>query len=104
MLTGEQRSQERDDHSDHVDSQLELQEFLDRVVDVSTPHDGFHDRVEVIVQKNNIAGITGHLGSLDTHGEANIGSFQGRRIIGTLKLRKNGFTIASHSDHISTFN
>ena len=98
-------------HSHNIDRQLELQEFFYAVVDISSPHNGFHDTVEIIVQKNNVAGFTGHLGPCDSHGESDVGFFQSGGVIGTYYYYKYGknylwgnwITISSDSHYISSF-
>lgn len=46
-----------------IDSQLELKELGNGVVDVAAPHDGFHDGGEVVVGKNDVGGFLGHVGT-----------------------------------------
>ena len=52
-------------HGHDVDSQLELQELGDRVVDVTAPHDCLDDAVEVVVRQDNVGRFFGHVRSGD---------------------------------------
>ena len=72
-----------DDDSHHVDSELELEEFFDGVVYITAPKDGTDDRVEVVIQKDDVTSFTGDFGTLDTHGKANVSLLQSRGVIGT---------------------
>jgi len=49
------------DDSDTVDGQLELEELGNAVVDVTTPHDGFHYRREVVIGQNNVRRLLGYI-------------------------------------------
>ena len=62
-----------EDHGVDVDSELELQETLDVVVDVSSPLGSFHDRGETVVHDDDIGGHLADIGSCHAHTEANIG-------------------------------
>lgn len=57
---------ERNDHGDHIDGQLELQELGDAVVDVPPPHDGFDDAGEVVVRQDDVGRLLRHVRSGDS--------------------------------------
>ena len=59
----EASTEEREDDSDDVDGELELKELRDAVVDVPSPHDGFHDAIEIVVRQNYIGRLFGNIGS-----------------------------------------
>ena len=46
---GDYRANEGDDQGAHVNSQLELEETLDVVIHIATPHSSFNDRGEVVI-------------------------------------------------------
>ena len=52
-------ARERYNDSHHVDGELELEELGDAVVNVSSPHDGFHDAGEVVVGENDVGCLLG---------------------------------------------
>lgn len=53
------RSDENQQERHNIDSQLELEELSDVVVDSSTPHDGPYDGPELVVQNNHICSNQG---------------------------------------------
>ena len=64
MLDGTSRYEDESD-SDDVDSELELDEFGNRIVHVSAPHDGLHDTSKVVVCEDDIGSFLGDVGSGD---------------------------------------
>jgi hypothetical protein len=48
-------------NSNHVDGQLELQEFGDAVVDVAAPQHCFHNAAEVVVSQDDVGRLFGHV-------------------------------------------
>ncbi len=52
---------EGDDEGDQVDGQLELQEFSDRIVYVSAPHDSSNDGSKVVIQQDNVTGLLSNI-------------------------------------------
>lgn len=52
---------ERHDHGHHVDSQLELKELGDAVIDVPSPHDGLDDAGEVVVSQDDVRSLLCHI-------------------------------------------
>jgi len=59
-------SDEGEQHGDHVDGQLKLEELGDAVVDVTTPHDRLDDAREVVVGQHNIGRLLRHVRPRDT--------------------------------------
>jgi hypothetical protein len=59
-------SKDGNNDGDNVDSELELEEFGDAVVDVSTPHDSFDNGAEVIVRQNDVRRFFCHICASDT--------------------------------------
>jgi len=47
--------------SHNIDSKLELKKFWNAVIDISAPHNCLHDAAEVIVSKNDIWRLLGHI-------------------------------------------
>lgn len=56
---------EGDDDCHDVDRQLELEEFRDAVVDVTSPHDGLDDAGEVIVGQDDVRSFLSNVSSSD---------------------------------------
>lgn len=56
-LASHNSAQQAHEHSADIDCQLELDEFLDRQEHVATPHHGLFDRVEVVVQENDVRSL-----------------------------------------------
>lgn len=52
---------ERDNHSHHVDGQLELKELRNAVVYIPSPHDGLDDAGEVVVCKDDVRSLLRHV-------------------------------------------
>jgi len=50
----ETSSKECDNDGNNVDSQLELKELCDAVVDIAAPHHRLHDTREIVVGQNDI--------------------------------------------------
>jgi hypothetical protein len=59
-------SDEGNNHGDHVDSELELQEFCDAVVHVAAPHDRLHDAAEVVVSQDDVGRLLGYVCARNT--------------------------------------
>jgi len=79
-------------NSNHVDGKLKLQELGDRIVHVTTPHHSLDNRVEVVVDQNNIRRLLGHRCALDAHRESNVGLLKRRTVVSA---------VASHRDHLT---
>jgi len=60
------RPDEGKDDSDDVDSELELKELRDAVVDVATPHDRLDNAGEVVVGQHDVRRLFGHVSARDT--------------------------------------
>merc|ERR1712127_401040 len=76
------------DQSDDIDSQLELKESSDVVIDISSPLASFHNGGEVVILDNNIGSSVGNL-STGVHGEADVGLSQGWRVVGSVSSDSN---------------
>jgi hypothetical protein len=83
IFTKEDGTHEHEDHCDDVDSELELEELADGVKDVTAEFDGGESGAEIVSGKNDLGRILGGIGA-SSHGEANIGAFERRRVIGTV--------------------
>jgi len=81
---GDSRSNEDGEHSDNINSQLELQEFSNVVKDVSSELDGSHNRSEVVIHKNNVASFLRNLSSSDTHGKSDISLLKSWSIVSSI--------------------
>lgn len=116
------RTNECDDDRNDVDSELELKELGDRIVDVAAPHNRFNDRSEIVVREDNVGCLLGDVRTRNSlkntvdvispwemirgviefpnvtanyasyHSEADVRLLQRRTIIGT---------VASDSDHLT---
>ena len=53
------------DDSHHVDSELELEELGDAVIDVAAPHDRLHNAREVVISQNDVRGFLGYVSTSD---------------------------------------
>jgi len=92
LLTEEASASEDEEHGNNVDSELELEELADIVIDVTTESNGSQNRAEVVIHKLDITSVLGNIGASDSHSETNIRSVESRRVVGT---------ISSHSDSLS---
>lgn len=63
---GDARAREGDDHGHNVHSQLELKEFGDAVVNISSPHNCFNNACKVVICENNIRRLFSDVSSSDT--------------------------------------
>ena len=62
---GDAGSGEGHNDGDHIDSELELQELGDAVVDVPAPHHSLHDAAEVIVCQDDVRRLLRHVRPCD---------------------------------------
>jgi hypothetical protein len=92
LLTEEASASEDEEHGNNVDSELELEELADIVIDVTAETDGSQNRAEVVIHKLDIASVLGNIGASDSHSETNIRSVKSGCVVGT---------ISSHSDSLS---
>jgi hypothetical protein len=86
-----ERGDEDDNDCDHVDGELELEELPHGVVDVPAPLDGLDDGSKVIVEQDDIGGLSGDLGPGVAHREADVGPLERGRVVGP---------VAGHGDHL----
>jgi hypothetical protein len=75
------RSKENNEHCSNIDRQLELKEFSDIIVDVSSVSESNDDRTEVVIKKDNIRSIFGNICTAYIHGETDISLCQSRSIV-----------------------
>lgn len=95
VLRVDQRAEKRDEARNGVDGQLELQELLDVVADISAPDDGLDDASKVVVEKDDVGRALGDVGSR-IHGETHVGGFEGRGVVRAVSCyRNNGVGIHS---------
>ena len=83
-ILGDGRADEDHDQSDNVDGELELEEALDVVEDVATPHASLDNGVEVIIGQQNVGSFLSNISSSDTHSETDIGLLKGWSIVGSV--------------------
>lgn len=86
-----------------IDSQLELNEFSDRIIDVSSPEHSFDNRWEVIINKSYSSSLSSNLSSSNSHSESNISFFKCRSIISSITSNSNNITSLSKSSNKSIF-
>ena len=65
----------------HMHGENEGDCLLDIVEDAPAKTDGCNDRREIIVQEHKGCGLSGDVGSATSHGDADVGCFQGRGIV-----------------------
>lgn len=85
---------ERDDDRDDVDSELELQELGDAVVDVAAPHHRLDDGREVVVREDDVGGLLGDVGSRNAHRETDVGLLQSGAVVGA--VARDRHDLAAH--------
>lgn len=73
-----------EDQGVHIDGQLELEETLDVIIDISTPRASFDDRSETIINNDNVSSLLAHSSTSLTHTEADICLGKGHSIIGSI--------------------
>lgn len=83
-LTSDSRADADQNERHDVYGQLELEETLDIVKNVSSPHAGLHDRAEVIVSQKNVRSLLSDVRSGDAHSKADISLFKGWRVISSV--------------------
>ena len=59
-------AEERDEDSNYIDGQLELEELGYAVVDITAPHDSLDNAGEVIVRQDNIRRLFGDISAGDS--------------------------------------
>jgi len=91
------------DHSEeegvNVDGKLELEEALDVVIDVTTPHAGFDNRVERIIHDDNISSSLADLSTGDVHAETNVGFGKSRSVVGAITSNSNNLMHVHEARH-----
>lgn len=92
LLSEEASTGEDEEHSDDVDSELELKELADIVIDVTAIFDSGQDGAEVVIRENNIAGALGNIGSSNSHSETNIRSVESRGVISAITSHSNSLS------------
>jgi hypothetical protein len=60
---------------------LELEETLDVVIHIATPHSSFNDRGEVVISDQNIGRILAHVSAGLAHSEADISFLESGSVI-----------------------
>lgn len=75
-LSGSASTNDGDEADNEVDGQLELDELSDVDVNGFTPLDGSVDRIEIVIQDNQIRVVLGNFTSA-SHAESNIGFLEG---------------------------
>ncbi len=83
-LFEEDSTNDSEKKSANVDSQLELQETLDVVVDVTTPGASLDNGGEGVIGNDDVSSSLTHISSGDTHSESDISLGEGRGVIGTI--------------------
>mmetsp|Transcript_49772 Transcript_49772/g.133239 ORF Transcript_49772/g.133239 Transcript_49772/m.133239 type:complete len:238 (-) Transcript_49772:1652-2365(-) len=86
-----ERNNEVDAQDCDVHRQLELEELLDGVEDVSAPVRCSDDAGKVVVQQDDVGGVFRNLCAGDAHGEANVSGLKGRSVVGP---------VTGHGDHL----
>ena len=75
---------EADQQGDDVDSELELDELANSVVNVPPPQDRRQNRRKVVVKQDDVRGFLRQLRACQVHGEADVGLFQRRRVVASV--------------------
>jgi len=78
------RAEENNEHSNNVDRELELQEFSNVVINVSTVFQSSNNGSEVVIQKDDITCTFCNISSGDTHCETNVGLTKSWSIVGSI--------------------
>lgn len=79
-----------DGEGNEVHTQLELEETLDVIVNVTSPLGGLHDSSEVIVLDEDIRSFLAGIGTSNSHSESNISSLEGGGIVSTISSDGDG--------------
>lgn len=99
-LLHDARTGEGDGKGDEVDRQLELEETLDVIVNVTSPLGSLDDGNEVIVLDEDISGFLAGFSTGNTHSESDISSSECGSIVGTISSDSDGVTqVSESSDH-----
>jgi len=83
-LLGDARANESGDQGTNVHGKLELQETLDVVVHIATPHSGLDNGREVVISDEDISGFLAHISASKTHSETDISFLESGGIVGTV--------------------
>lgn len=84
-----------DGEGNEVHTQLELEEALDVIVNVTSPLGGLHDSSEVIVLDQDIRSFLAGVGTSNSHSESNISSLECGGIVSTISSDGDGVTQVS---------
>ena len=83
-MTDDKNSADDEDHSGDVDSELELNELADIVLDVAAEADSTDESLKLVVHHDDIAMVLGSIASILAHSEANISLTESTGISKTL--------------------
>lgn len=56
----------------NINSELKLQEFFNRIINISPPQNSLHNRIKIIIQQNNRCSFSRNLSTSNSHREPNI--------------------------------
>lgn len=77
-----------------------MQETLDVVVDITSPHAGLDNGIEVIVGNQNVSSLLAHISAGNAHSETNISLLESRCVVGSVTSDSDGFFhLAETGDH-----
>jgi len=94
-LLHDARTAKGDGEGNEVHTQLELEEALDVIVNVTSPLGGLHDSSEVIVLDQDIRSFFAGVGTSNSHSESNISSPECGGIVSTISSDGDGVTQVS---------
>jgi len=80
-LAEEASTSKDNEHSNYVDSELELKELAHVVKDVAAILDSSHNIAEIVLHKLDITGVLGNISTSNSHSEADVRSFQSRSVV-----------------------
>mmetsp|Transcript_96915 Transcript_96915/g.313229 ORF Transcript_96915/g.313229 Transcript_96915/m.313229 type:complete len:474 (-) Transcript_96915:768-2189(-) len=99
-----------DDGADHVqrqdrdvDSQLELQEFLDGVEHVAAPLGRNDNAGKVVIEQNDVRSILGDLRACDSHREAHVRILQSGSVVGSIASHRYDLPVREDFDLLLHF-
>ena len=89
------RSNEGDSQCYEINRQLESQEALDIVINVTTPLGSSHDSFEVVIGNDNVSGFNTNVRSRNSHTKSNICLLESWGIVSTVTCDSNDITLVT---------
>jgi hypothetical protein len=102
-LLGDARADKGGNEGTNVHGELELEEALNVIVNIATPHSSLHNASEVVVSDQNVGSLFAHVSAGHSHGETNVSLLESGGIVGTVTGHSNDISHLAKSGNEQVF-